>query len=136
MAPRAAAAALLRWSLPRYLLTGGALFLLDLAVFLGLRALGLGIPAAQLCSRATGAVAGFFGHRHFSFARGGDGRVVHQLGPYAALTAFNLLLSPWLVLGAVGLAGGDVRGKLLAEVGLVLGNWLILRLVFRSRAAA
>lgn len=122
-------------SLPRYLLVGGGLFLVDLAVFLLLkRAFGLPTPIAQGVSRTVGSVTGFAAHKFFTF-RNRDTTVTGvatQGSGYVALTVFNILFSPLVVSGVEHLLPGNlVRIKFLAEIILVTETFLVLRFIFR-----
>lgn len=119
----------------RYLLAGGALFLLDLAVFLALTRLGsFSIPVAQWISRATGATAGFVVHKYFSFSdrRACASRLVAQGWLYGLLTIAGIAISP-LVLGTAAELTGCrlVPAKVIAEVVLIAINFFVIRKIFR-----
>jgi len=119
----------------RYLLAGGALFLLDLAVFLALTRLGsFSIPVGQWISRATGATAGFVVHRYFSFAdsRAGPRRLVGQGWFYALLTIAGIAISPLVLGSAAALTGYRmVPAKVISEVVMITINFFVLRQIFR-----
>lgn len=119
----------------RYLIVGGLLFAVDLAVFLFLhKLLGLGPALAQLAARGSGAAVGFFAHRHYTFrqalpvSRFGPGV---QGGGYLSLALVTFLLSPIvLVLTLEALGGRAVPAKLITEAVLVTLTYLALRFLF------
>ena len=122
----------------RYVLTGAVLFLVDLAIFiLCAGILGLDVRIAQVVSRTTGATAGFFGHKFYSFKSNRTGGVpvwAAEGGAYTLITLFNIAISPFVVYTAIALAGGSlVTGKLIAEMVLVTGTYLLLKAVFATR---
>lgn len=125
----------------RYLITGGSLFLIDLAVFLFLaKVAGLPIALAQLLSRATGAAVGFFGHRYFTFRASLDAapRDARKQGvAYIAVTVANFFISPLVLLAILSLVGQElVLGKFLAEIVLVLMTYAAMSIVFRKKEQA
>ncbi|MCO4746613.1 MAG: GtrA family protein [Proteobacteria bacterium] len=121
--------------LSRYVAVGAGLFAVDLAVFMGLVTIDVPIPVAQLISRATGAVLGFFLHRQWTFA----GETEHASGAgtqgagYAALTLANLGLSPVVVTVLANLVPSLVLAKVLTEVAMVLTTFALTRWLFRRR---
>ena len=128
------------FQLARYVAVGGVLFGLDLACFLGLTELGVATPAAQVVSRALGALVGFFAHKHLTFQGWSRPQALDtraQLLRYAGITAFNVLLSAGVISACIHLMGGlRVPGKVLGEVLMVLTTWLLSRHVFRPQEAA
>ncbi len=124
------------WSMFRYLVTGGVLFLIDLAVFLGLKEIETPTPVAQAISRTCGALIGFAGHKLYSF-RNRDwkgGRLAAQGTGYTVLTVVNIFFSPAVVTGFEWLLPGRlVLVKVLAEVVMVSETYLVLRWLFRAR---
>ncbi|MDS4022451.1 MAG: GtrA family protein [Candidatus Competibacter sp.] len=122
----------------RYLVTGGLLFLIDLAVFLALVRLGGFEPAlAQPIGRATGAIAGFFGHRYITFFQNRDNPrhdIVVQGSGYLAVSVAMLLITPFVLLFFLYISGGDlVAAKVLTEIFAVIAVYLSLRFVFAAK---
>jgi putative flippase GtrA len=128
-----------RHQVVRYLLFGCTLFVLDLAVFLGLTFLSVPIPAAQVISRTTGAAAGFVGHKVFTF-RDRDGStptIAVQSAGYVACTLINIVLSPIVVTAfAYQLPYNLLIVKILAEIVMVSETYLVLKWVFKKRTKA
>ncbi len=122
----------------RYLVTGFAIFALDFAVWITcVRVFGWDVRPSQVLSRSVGALAGFFGHKYFSFGtdvREQAGSLVTQGGGYTLLTIINIIISPLVVFEAIrllqGLPGALIAGKLLAEVIMVVWTYLLLRFLF------
>jgi putative flippase GtrA len=118
----------------RYILVGGAAFLLNLGVFLVLvDVLGLDIRVAEVISRGLGGVATFFGHRHLTFTGNHRLPVAMQGLGYLALNLVNLAISPWVVYGSVALLGGLVVSKIVAEAIMTAESYLLTGLLFRAR---
>ena len=125
----------------RYLVTGGAVFALDFAVWITcVSVFAWDVRTSQLLSRTVGALAGFFGHKHFSFQQGDDYRpnaVATQGGAYTAGMIFNIIISPFVVYYCIWLVrplpGSLIIGKLLADVLLVIESYVLLRIIFRRR---
>ena len=118
----------------RYAITGVALLLLDMAVFFVLaRGLQVEPALAQFAARAAGAVAGFFGHKNFSFRNTGDGPAMplRQVLLYATVTAITLCVSPLVLVGLLALSDNLVAAKLGTEVVMVAFNYFCLSRVFR-----
>lgn len=123
----------------RYLLVGGAGFLLNLGVFLLLAdTLSLDVRPSELISRALGGVLTFVGHRQWTFTAREGGHAHGLAGQglrYVALNLVNLALAPWVVWGCVGLLDGRlVPAKLLAEAVMLVETYLLTSLIFRRRA--
>lgn len=121
----------------RYFISGGALFMVDLAVFLTLRLLlEVPSPLAQFCSRTTGATLGFALHKLFTFRNRDRDRtaIVMQGTGYAANTIFTILFSPAVVVFFEYLLPGRlVLVKLLTEAVMICETYLALRFIFKSR---
>lgn len=130
---------LTRWGTGiRYLLTGTSLFVVDFCTFLVLVKLG-GLPpaVAQLCARATGALTGFFAHRHFTFRdslRDPRYGVVRQGSGYLIVAVTTFVVSPFLLVFILALTQGRlVIAKLLTELVLVTTTFVCLRYLFREK---
>jgi putative flippase GtrA len=124
----------------RYVLTGGVLFLLDLAVFLALVQLVGWEPAlAQPVGRATGAVAGFFGHRYVTFFHNRNNPrhgIAAQGGGYLVVGAAMLAITPFILLLFLRVNGGElVSAKVLTEIVAVILVYLCLRIVFAAKGS-
>lgn len=120
----------------RYVLTGCALLLADLALFLALTHAGIAPAAAQAASRGTGAIIGFVAHKCYSFRHGGvDARgLLSQGGGYGALTLAGVALSPIILALALRLCGERLLvAKLAAEVVMAGLNFMAMRWLFRPR---
>ncbi|NBD38747.1 MAG: hypothetical protein GVY10_09275 [Verrucomicrobia bacterium] len=122
----------------RYVAVGGFLFLIDLGVVYTL-VVGFGINPGlgQLFGRTTGALTGFFLHRNFTF-RSPTGRyrvgMAGQGGGYILLGITTILVSPFILLAMLTITNQRlVIAKFLTEVVIVVGNYLVLRLVFHHR---
>lgn len=91
---------ILKVKIVRYLLTGGALFLIDYTIFYTLsERLGVDVRVSQFISRFTGAAIGFIAQKVFVF-QNKDKRAFTlsvQGGLYIALTVVNIFLSGFLV---------------------------------------
>ena len=134
------------WSLPfvgelgrivRFGITGGGLFLLDLAIFLGLVDI-IGVAWAQFTSVMVRSVVGFFAHKWFTF-RGDTADTVAatagQTVAYILQGVLNVPLSTAVVVGCVWLLGGwELGGKLLGEVVMLVEVFLLYRFVVYGRA--
>ena len=122
----------------RYLVTGATLFVIDLCTFLLLVKIG-GVPPApaQLVSRATGALTGFFAHRHFTFRdslRDPRYEVASQGSGYLIVATVMFLISPFVLSFFLTLTQGRlVVAKLITEPILVIMTFVCLRYVFRKR---
>lgn len=124
----------------RYLVTGGVLFLIDLSVFLALvRLVGCEPALAQPIGRATGAIAGFFGHRYVTFFQNrGNPRhgIAVQGSGYLVVSVAMLLITPFVLLFFLHISGGDlVAAKVLTEIFAVIAVYLSLRFVFAAKRA-
>jgi putative flippase GtrA len=121
----------------RYLITGGLLFLIDSAVFFALVQLAETQPfAAQAISRLTGAIVGFFGHRHFTFfeARSTGAGAAAQGVAYTAIGVFMLFLTPIVLHLFLQLVNGSVlAAKVFTELFAVLFGYLALKCVFAAK---
>lgn len=127
----------MRTAFGRYLLTGSALFLTDLALFLSLTCAGIAPGAAQLASRGTGALIGFIAHKRYVFASvGATGRrLFWQGGGYGLLMLAGVLLSPFVLALMLWLSTGRLLiAKLGAEVLMACLNFVAMRWLFRARA--
>ncbi|WP_374246511.1 GtrA family protein [Zoogloea sp.] len=126
-----------RLTVLRYAVTGVGLLVLDMAVFFVLAKVFLVAPAlAQLAARTAGAVAGFFGHKYFSFGNGGDARrgaavPLRQAVQYGLVTAVTIGISPLVLLALLSLMDNLVVAKLGTEVVMVAFNYFCLSRVFR-----
>jgi putative flippase GtrA len=127
--------ALLQASPLRYLIVGGVLFAVDLAVFLLLfEVLGVAPAVAQLAARGSGALIGFFAHRHYTFRaalpspRFGLGI---QGGGYLSVALATFFLSPVvLVLALDALGSRAIPAKIVTEAVLVTLTYLAMRFLF------
>ncbi|PZX33990.1 conserved membrane hypothetical protein [Cupriavidus phytorum] len=125
---------LVRTTFGRYVLTGCALLLADLALFLLLAHAGIAPAAAQAVSRGAGAIVGFIAHKRYSFRHGGvDARsLVSQGSGYGALTLAGVALSPLILTLALWLSGERLLvAKLAVEVVLAGLNFVAMRWLFR-----
>lgn len=119
----------------RYLLVGGVVYLVDLAVYAAMVHL---VPHAYLLANGMGKIAGaalgFILHKRFTFFGGQRDGVERQVLSYAGLLAFNLALSSALLWFAVGAVGADALIARVAIDGLViLMSFLGMRLwVYRA----
>ena len=125
-----------RWraTVLRYALTGVGLLVLDMCVFFLLAKVFMVTPAfSQLAARTAGAVAGFFGHKYFSFGNGGTGAAVplRQALLYGLVTAVTICISPLVLVGLLALLDNLVVAKLGTEVVMVAFNYFCLSKVFR-----
>jgi putative flippase GtrA len=127
-----------RASFLRYLIIGGAIFVLDFMVWITcVRIFGWDVRPSQVLSRSVGALAGFFGHKYFSFGTQDQEQVaslVTQGSGYTLVTIINIIISPLVVYEAIkllqGLPGALIAGKLLAEVIMVVWTYILLRFLF------
>lgn len=122
----------------KYLLSGGLLFLLDLATVMALVELfSMSAPAAQPFGRTVGAVSGYFLHKWFTFGIGGRARAPMSRSEtvgYLMIFGFTLIVSPGILYLALELASGHlVAAKVLTEVVLVITNFLAMRALFFAR---
>ncbi|RAS06008.1 putative flippase GtrA [Cupriavidus alkaliphilus] len=125
-----------RTAFRRYVLTGCALLLGDLALFLSLTHAGIAPAVAQAASRGAGAIFGFIAHKRYSFRHGGmDERgLLSQGSGYGALTLAGVALSPFILALALRLCGERLLvAKLAAEVVLAGLNFIAMRWLFRSQ---
>ena len=118
----------------RYLLVGGAAWLVDISIFSILYP-SLGVALAQVVSRTIGAVITFFGHKDYVFLdRRYHGSVLRrQVLSYAMLWLLSFILS---LLGILWLAWFVNVNEVVAKVGvetiIVVVNFLISkRMIFR-----
>lgn len=136
----------------RYLLTGGTLFLIDFAVFVGFKSLGVATPVAQVISRTTGAAVGFVGHKLFTFGnrdRSATTMAVQGTG-YIGVTIFTILFSPLVVGFFAHVIPSDMRVleavpyvsatglywmivKVPSEVIMLVITYILLNLIFMKR---
>jgi len=129
---------LLRLTIFRYLLVGGTLFLIDLTIVYALAAAGMHPGWAQLIGRGTGALLGFLGHRLITF-RDTESLWGFSLGAqgfgYLLVAITTLVVSPFVLLACLKLTLGQlVLAKIITEVILVSGMYIMLRIVFLKRA--
>lgn len=119
----------------RYLVTGGAAWLVDLAVFTLLLPVA-GIVLAQLAARIAGAVAAFVGHKLFVFQSldRNPYTLATQTAGYAGLWILAYILSTLaLVVLIEHLEWNMLAAKIVVEVGIVLMNYTVMKtLIFRS----
>lgn len=117
----------------RYALTGVALLVLDMGVFFTLATLfGVAPGFAQLVARTAGAVAGFFGHKFFSFRNvSGPAVPLRQALQYGAVTTVTICVSPLVLMGLLAMFDNLVVAKLGTEVVMVAFNYFCLSKVFR-----
>jgi putative flippase GtrA len=123
-----------RATVARYALTGVGLLVIDMCVFFVLARVFQVTPAAsQLAARTAGAVAGFFGHKYFSFGNGRQGAAVpvRQALLYGLVTAVTICISPLVLVGLLALIDNLVVAKLGTEVVMVAFNYFCLSRVFR-----
>lgn len=123
-----------RATVARYALTGVGLLVLDMCVFFVLARVFLVAPAfSQLAARTAGAVAGFFGHKYFSFGNGGKGAAVplRQALLYGLVTVITISISPLVLVGLLALIDNLLVAKLGTEVVMVAFNYFCLSKVFR-----
>ncbi len=122
----------------KYLISGGVLFLLDLATVMALvEFVSMSAPAAQPFGRTVGAVSGYFVHKWFTF---GTGRRAHapmsrsETVGYLMIFGFTLIVSPGILYLALELTTGYlVAAKVLTEVVLVITNFIAMRALFFGR---
>ena len=129
-----------RHSLPRYLVVGGTIFLVDLGVFLGLTELGVAAALAQIFSRGLGAILSFMGHKYFSFDHNGkpqEERTPRQFVLYVALSLFTLFASAGVVWGTLQVLNGNrILSKVISEAIMVVITYLSSRYIFRMARSA
>ena len=123
----------------RFVLSGGSLFVLDLATFLLCRkVLGIDVAWAEFLARFTGASTGFVVHKFFTFAnaKGSSAMSTKTQGVgYTATTVFNLMLSPFLVSFLVWMLDPyELMGKALGSALLACETFLVFRFVFREKS--
>lgn len=120
----------------RYIIVGGVLFLLDLAIFLFVHSVLLQTTEfSQVISRTVGATVGFAGHKWFTFRNGdSSGRaLIGQSSGYVFVTIFNIFFSAWLVAILDQVLPLCIVGvKMVSEVILVVETYILLRLLFPS----
>ncbi|EYS85228.1 hypothetical protein CF68_12745 [Cupriavidus sp. SK-4] len=119
-----------------YLLTGGALFLADLVLFLSLTYASVAPAAAQAVSRGVGALIGFFAHQRYAFRHAGKRRrgLLSRGGGYGALMLVGVLLSPVVLSLMLWLSGERLLiAKLAAEAVMAAFNFVVLRWLFVGR---
>lgn len=112
----------------RYLLVGTVLFLLDYAVTRAIHIeMKQPLVLAQWTGRLTGAAAGYWLHRAYTFAN--RGQLIGATRTRYALVAVGLwLISPLLLNMAMSVTqAGLFWGKVLTEGALVCASYLLLR---------
>ncbi len=117
----------------RYLATGSFLFLIDLAVFMTLKSLGVSTVAAQAVSRTIGATIGFAGHKLFSFKNKekNAAALTIQGTSYAICTIANIVISPVVVLAFEHLVPTNlILVKVFAEMVMIVETYIVLRWIF------
>lgn len=121
----------------RFLVVGGALFAIDLGLFLALHdALALTVPVAQASSVTVRTIIGFVAHKWFTFR--GDtaddpATTARQGVAYLVQGVLNAPISVAIVWGCVWLLDGwALGGKVLAEGVMVVEVYLLYRLVVYS----
>jgi putative flippase GtrA len=130
------AARFLSGSVPRYVVVGLALLLLDVVTYSVWVLGGAAVWQAQLVARTVGAATGFVAHRQITF-KTQTGRWARQGVRYLWLVAINLLGSPLLVEGLYRWLANPFVAKGVAEVLLVTWTYLAMRLwVFRHEPTA
>lgn len=117
----------------RFLVVGGGLFAIDLAVFLALAdGLGLAVWWAQVASVSVRTAVGFAAHKWFTFRGDTDdsaATTARQGAAYLVQGAVNVPISAAVVTGCVWLAGGwALGGKVLSEGVLAVEVYLLYRL--------
>lgn len=122
----------------RFLVVGGGLFAVDMALFAALVGVGLAVPWAQAVSVTVRTLVGFAAHKWVTF-RGDtpdDPATTARQGAAYLLQGFaNAPVSVLVVSSCVWLLDGwSIGGKVLAEVVLVVEVYVLYRLVvYRDR---
>lgn len=122
----------------RYLLTGGVVYLVDLATYLLLHGLSPDrYAAANIAGKIAGAATGFVLHNLFTFAGrkqlGGASRAVR----YVALLLLNLTASAgllWLAVERLGLPATPAR--IAIDILVIAASFLASRRFVFARSAA
>lgn len=117
----------------RYVITGLALLGFDMGTFFLLVKVFEADPAlAQFVARGSGAVAGFFGHKFFSF-RNAEGTTapIRQVVLYGVVTTITVCISPLVLMSLLVTQDSLIVAKLGTEVVMVAFNYLCLSKVFR-----
>jgi len=122
----------------RFLLVGGGLFALDLAIFLSLTTFAkVSVWWAQTVSVSVRTVVGFVAHKWFTFR--GDtpddaSSTATQGVAYTVQGVLNVPISAAVVTACVWAAGGsELLGKVLAEGIMAVEVYLLYRLVVYRR---
>lgn len=122
----------------RYLLTGGAAWVVDGTVFV-LTLSAFGVVLAQLFARIVGAAVAFFGHKLFVFREVGvqPSTLVSQSLRYVGLWFFSYTVSTLALVGLIDHVGMNaIAAKVMVESGIVGMNYLVMKsLIFRPLAA-
>ena len=126
----------LQWSVARYLLVGGGLFVLDYSIAHALYFwANQSLSIAQLSGRLVGAVVGYFLHRAYTFQI--DALVGSSIVRYWFLTIVLWIASPALVSGIyICLPEIPLKffmAKVFSEILLVITSyWLMHRFIFKK----
>jgi len=126
----------LQWSVARYLLVGGGLFVLDYSIAHALYFwANQSLSIAQLSGRLVGAVVGYFLHRAYTFQT--DALVGTSIVRYWFLTTVLWIASPALVSGLyIYLPEIPLKfflAKVFSEILLVISSyWLMHRFIFKK----
>jgi len=128
---------LLSSQLFRFLLSGGTLFVIDLAAFIICRKVfGIDVFWSEFIARVTGAATGFVLHKFFTFANPKGESAVgarKQGAGYVATVSFNLVFGPFLVSWLVVLLHPyELMAKILGSVLLAFETFIIYRFIFRE----
>ncbi len=123
----------------RYALTGFALYALDFSVFFVLTVVGgVHVAVSQFVARSVGAIAGFYGHRSFTFQenrRDPALGLAAQWSAYTIVSAATIFASPLFIMIAMRVTGDrQLLAKVVTEPFLVLMAYVGLRFVFRARS--
>lgn len=122
-----------------FVLVGGLQYLLDATLFGVLLSVGLGIPAANVLSRATAAAGGFLANRYLTFGKRSDtvASFAGSLLRFITLWVVMTFISTSLILAVTHNWGAElgtqVAGKLVVEAVLAVISFLISKYwVFRN----
>lgn len=110
----------------RYLLSGGIVYAVDMAVFLGIMHFAPGAHlAANFAAKAAGAFTGFFLHKYVTFSWAQRDAAARQALAYVLLLCANLAGSTallWLLVDWGGLPA--LAGKILTDAAVILATFL------------
>lgn len=108
-------------------------FFLDYALYSLQIFIGVPLVAANIAARLISAVFNFFVNKKIVF--GSDKPMLKELGAYALLAGFSLLVNTLILMGlSYGIGIGPFIGKICTEITMFFFNWIVQKkLIFRQK---